>query len=135
MSHIQLSYLRFCRTVQLFGENHGQQRVDRLEISSVMLQSAASAPTLCLASPRRARHVPPPWCPCEAGPHHLEARADWSPSPLSPRNESLSLPTLAAPALANRTHADCLAVRCMSLYRAHPPRFGRRTAELKRAFP
>jgi hypothetical protein len=28
---------RFCRTVQLFGENCGQQRVDRLKNSSVAL--------------------------------------------------------------------------------------------------
>jgi hypothetical protein len=34
---------RFCRTVQFLGENRGQQRVDRLEISSVALQSAAGA--------------------------------------------------------------------------------------------
>jgi hypothetical protein len=50
---------RFCRTVQIFGEMHGQSRVDRLEISGPRSRAGPRAPPLavhrCTRAPGRAR--------------------------------------------------------------------------------
>jgi hypothetical protein len=66
----------FCRTVQIFGETHGQSRVDRLATSPGHApgrrRRASDLPGLACA----AHGVPrPPRRSCRPSSHHLEARA------------------------------------------------------------
>jgi hypothetical protein len=107
---LQLSYLPFCRTIQLFGGIGGQRRVDRLEISRPRSRA-----------PLARRH--PAWRPApRAG--CLPPRRLCGPGPTASRHEPIgSLRTCrlgmwarpflprAAPALSNRAHAVRPSVR------------------------
>jgi hypothetical protein len=115
----------FCRTDQFFGENRGQQRVDRLEISSVVLQSAAGAPGALPAWPCAARRAPRlPRRPCGPGPPP-RGQSHRSPSRLSPRSTCRAvLATALTPVTSGPSRAPLPSA---------PTEASRRTTELKRA--